>query len=147
VIFHDNPGNRVDPFWLELVVPVGTDLLYTVPANASIRLQLFHLKLTTSAAVANRRPYISIWSPTGAYAWRRTFVDIPPSQNYAWSFTLGGSENPLVNRDYACTLPNLWLPAGTFIGTQIGLIDAADQIDQVILSGLIGFFMGRTIAF
>lgn len=132
------PGNRLEqptegPGYIRFITgtnpAAGAEASETVPTGARWRLLMFHIEFTTSAAVANRRPYLYFY--TGVFnamgsPWRS---DIPASSAKGVNWAIGAAMSAATtgDEDPAFMPSETTLPGGMVISTSTTNLQAADD--------------------
>lgn len=106
----------------------GTDWLFTVPANARMRIVSLQAQLATSAAVANRNVQIFVNDGVNPYWTHGVAATIPASTTDQITATTTNAPPEVVTTTQEMVLPpGLILPGGHKIGTSTVNIQVGDQ--------------------
>lgn len=134
----DNTSRPVDGrgSWrlvLGTVPAAGAEFVDTVPANRRWALQAVAFLLTTSAAVANRTPVLTIDDGANIIWEASNNANVVASTAAKFRAGAGVQQSTITANDFAIALPEiLLLPAGSRIRTVTGGLQGADAYTAIV---------------
>lgn len=122
---------------------VGTDISFVPCGTDKVRLLAFTALLTTSAAVANRRPALALKDQSAGVYWSADAINPQAASlatRYSWARGVGAQvASTIVTAErVALQLPDLWLQGNDTIQTLTSGIDVADQWSAIVWRGVVG---------
>lgn len=123
----------------------GADVLFVPSQTDTVLLLAVTAKLTSSAAVANRRAALAFKDESAGYWWSADAVYPQVASlgvTYSWARGAGAGPDPTIVAAERIGLPLPWarLQPNDSVGTLTALIDVADQWSAIVWRGIVGDF-------
>lgn len=121
----------------------GADFTFVPAGTERVRLLAITALLTTSVAVANRRPALAFSDQSAGTFWSGDSISPQVASlavRYSWARGVGAqvATTVITGERVALQLPDLWLqPQDTIKAITLGL-DVADQWSQIVWRGVVG---------